>query len=371
MSLHYVRSLALFAACIFCAASFALSSSKPERTAGETGKNIHALTNLPSSQLTMVMNYMASSLGVRCDFCHSATDRDMNFPSDDKNEKKKAREMIAMVQEINAKYFNGHPNVSCYTCHRGSNEPVGRIPLPVVLKEGREDENEAVRDSVPPVETILKAYKDALGGADALAKVKSRRMTGSAVSPDGREQPLEVVQQSPDKYVASSGSAETQQFSRGYDGTTAWMLSPRGGRIFEGLESMRMEREAPLFPITRLEQFHITRRMKDTLNGKTAYFLDVAVDSGRVRERYAFDSSSHLLVRRTVSILTPVGVIPERTDYSDYQTVQGVAMPMTIRYASPDSRSDVTRKFQHAEVNVQVDEKKFQAPAVTPKGPNK
>jgi hypothetical protein len=53
-----------------------------------------------------------------CNFCHEA-DRSL----DTKPTKLKAREMIEMVAEINAKFGDGKVHVSCWTCHQGSTKP--------------------------------------------------------------------------------------------------------------------------------------------------------------------------------------------------------------------------------------------------------
>src|SRR4051812_1187669 len=74
------------------------SVAPPEKTVEQTQKNIQVLTGLPASQLIPVMNYMGSSLGVKCTFCHVNKDGNWDFPSDEKPEKSTAREMIKMVQ---------------------------------------------------------------------------------------------------------------------------------------------------------------------------------------------------------------------------------------------------------------------------------
>lgn len=81
-------------------------------------------------------NFMASmqtfpvALGVEaqggCNFCHEA-DRSL----DTKPAKVKARQMIEMVGEINAKFGDGKVHVTCWTCHLGSTKPeTQRIPKP-------------------------------------------------------------------------------------------------------------------------------------------------------------------------------------------------------------------------------------------------
>ncbi|HLR04871.1 MAG TPA: hypothetical protein VK117_03605, partial [Pyrinomonadaceae bacterium] len=48
----------------------AAAAAPTEKTLGETGKNIQVLKSLPASQLGTVMQYIATSMGRRCNFCH-------------------------------------------------------------------------------------------------------------------------------------------------------------------------------------------------------------------------------------------------------------------------------------------------------------
>jgi hypothetical protein len=74
---------------------------------------------LPPEHLIETMQAFRVALGVRCDFCHVQGD----FASDDKPHKEIARKMIVLAREINAKFPDGKMHVTCYTCHRGSEEP--------------------------------------------------------------------------------------------------------------------------------------------------------------------------------------------------------------------------------------------------------
>lgn len=58
-----------------------------------------------------------------CNFCH-----EMDRSSDAKQEKVMARMMIQMVNDINSKFPDGKAHVSCFTCHRGSTEPLMAPP---------------------------------------------------------------------------------------------------------------------------------------------------------------------------------------------------------------------------------------------------
>jgi hypothetical protein len=61
-----------------------------------------------------------------CNYCHEA-DRSL----DTKPTKVKARQMIEMVADINAKFGDGKVHVTCWTCHLGSTKPeTARVPKP-------------------------------------------------------------------------------------------------------------------------------------------------------------------------------------------------------------------------------------------------
>lgn len=82
-------------------------------------KNLKVLT---PENLMAQMQTFPSALGVEnqggCNFCHEA-DRSL----DTKPTKLKARQMIELVAEINAKFGDGKIHVACWTCHLGSTTP--------------------------------------------------------------------------------------------------------------------------------------------------------------------------------------------------------------------------------------------------------
>lgn len=95
---------------------------QPEELAGVHFKNVKtaSLKNLPASEFIDQMHYFAWSLNRHCEFCHVAH----KFESDDKKEKKTARQMIDMVASIDTNNFEGHPAVRCFTCHEGHAHPL-------------------------------------------------------------------------------------------------------------------------------------------------------------------------------------------------------------------------------------------------------
>jgi len=120
--------------------------------AGRPMRNLPAPTNLQvlpknltGDQVHEIMEGFAGSLGVHCDFCHAADPKNLmpnghprlNFADDSKDDKKIARVMISMVQQINGEYISKTTamdpdamgmKVSCGTCHRGHQMPEEFVP---------------------------------------------------------------------------------------------------------------------------------------------------------------------------------------------------------------------------------------------------
>jgi hypothetical protein len=335
-----------------------------EKTVEQVQKNIQVLTGLPQSQLIPVMNYMASSLGVRCTYCHVRKDDKWDFVADEKPEKGTAREMIKMVQGINKGNFKGNPAVGCFTCHRGSNSPV-RVPqLPIAAPTPFADSAEtATKETPPTADQILAKYTEALGGSAAIEKLKTRSMKGTWLTSDGITLGYEVYQAAPDKLYTILNTPKQGVFERGFNGQTAWEKSSRGVRDLEGTELFYLKRYPNLFKDIKLQgQFtRLSFARKDKIDGKDVYLL-VGMGVDGKGERLYFDAQTGLLVRRITSTTTVVGLIPEQVDYEDYRDVDGLKVPFTIRITAIDSFWSSTRKFTEIKLNVPVDETKFNKP---------
>jgi tetratricopeptide (TPR) repeat protein len=90
--------------------------------------------DIPVRALIDTMASFTRALGVRCTYCHVGNEGEplssYDFPSDQKPEKNKAREMLRMVGAINGEYLTKLAerrtppiSVACMTCHRGVAEP--------------------------------------------------------------------------------------------------------------------------------------------------------------------------------------------------------------------------------------------------------
>ena len=106
----------LISSVTFVAVLFAQPPQEPQKKGPPPPKNLQVIKR---EQIGPVMGAMRTSLGVMCNHCHIQGDN----ASDENPKKLVARQMMIMTNEINAKFPDGKPHVTCYTCHRGKTLP--------------------------------------------------------------------------------------------------------------------------------------------------------------------------------------------------------------------------------------------------------
>ena len=81
-----------------------------------SASNLKVLT---AQNVEYTMQNITFALGVGCVYCHDLNDLSL----DTKPKKVKARMMLEMVRDINAKFGDGQTHVTCWTCHHASTTP--------------------------------------------------------------------------------------------------------------------------------------------------------------------------------------------------------------------------------------------------------
>jgi hypothetical protein len=187
-------------------------------------------------------------------------------------------------------------------------------------------------------------------------------MTGVSIDGMGKESPMEIVQATGDKYLSKTTMREGQTRAVALNGNAGWMSSPRGVRDLPPDAVENLKAEAAFFPVAKLRAKAATLHTvgKDSVNGVLAYRVSGPSDDGSVS--YYFDAATGLLVRESETMTTPIGTIPDQTDYMDYRNVGGVKVPFVVRTAAVDPRDGATHKFTTIEQNVKVEESLFAKP---------
>src|SRR3954466_13631631 len=102
---RYLRTAAFLCATLSIAHAGEWPATSADKKRSEVFKNLKVLNNVPSDLLLPSMQFITSSLGVHCEYCHIEN----AFEKDDKRPKQTARQMMHMVEEINnAKFKNQH-----------------------------------------------------------------------------------------------------------------------------------------------------------------------------------------------------------------------------------------------------------------------
>ena len=327
----------------------------PSKPAGEVYKNIVQFKAMPADQLMPAMQFMSSSLGVECAFCHVAG----KMEADDKGAKKTAREMIAMQTALNKESFHGQLQVTCFSCHRGAQRPVSSPPV----MDSDAPAHAAPAPMAPPTgaavtaDQIIEKYVAALGGADAIAKVTSRVMKGSVLV-GGSETPIELFTKAPNKRVSiSNGQSYTA-----FDGTAGWMGSTgKPAREMSATEAEAAGLDAEFSLALRLKEIfpQLRRGRPETIAGVECETLNGS-RPGRPPVRLYFDKNSGLLLRMVRYAETPVGRNATQIDYADYREVDGVKSPW--RWTLSRTNGRFTIQVKDATNNAAIDDAKFARP---------
>jgi photosynthetic reaction center cytochrome c subunit len=350
----------------------AANAAGPKK-AEEQFKNIQVLKGIPADQLIPGMQFITASLGVECQFCHV----DGAFEKDDKKPKQTARKMMEMMFAINKDNFEGHREVTCYSCHRGSADPVGTPPVmteetkPGVYEAKRDVEKmgegpEAKENRGPTSDQLFAKYLQAVGGAAATEKITSRVMKGTITFGD-RNVPIDIFTKDPDKRISFNHTPDGDSVTA-FDGHEGWLGVPgRPAREMHGPDIDGAAMDADLHFAAHLKGMFNEAQVRGTEKvGDSDAYLVIGRREGKTPLRLYFDEQSGLLVRLVRYGETPLGRLPTQIDYADYREVGGVKIPFRWTLARPSGR--FTIQVSEVKQNVPVDDGQFVRPPAPPEG---
>jgi len=306
------------------------------------------------------MQFIAASLGVDCEFCHV----EHEMQKDDKKEKLTARKMIEMELAINKSHFKNEVEVTCYTCHRGTPHPVG---VPVLAADAPKPaphvHDESADSKLPTADQILGKYLAAVGGPDALKKIKSRVQKGT-LDASGTQYPIEVYSEGPNKRVSISHPQGGDSVTA-FNGEVGWLSIRNGFHKMTAAEGEAARIDAELyFPVSIRELYKDFRvRPGEEIGGRPTYMVIASNPANPTRPtlRLYFDQDSGLLLRQVRLAQTPLGRNPTQIDYADYKDSGGVKIPYRWTLTRPNG--SFTIKVDQVQQNVPVDPKLFVVPS--------
>jgi photosynthetic reaction center cytochrome c subunit len=319
------------------------------KLAEEQFKNIKVLKGVPADQVFPAMQFISISLGVECEFCHvQGAGGRLEFDKDDKKQKQTARKMIEMMFAINKDNFDGHREVTCNSCHRGSPDPVGTPPVmseepkteaKAAPPEAKKEGGDAKEPAGPPADQLLDKYVQALGGAAAVDRITTRVAKGTIEFGD-KAFPIDLYSKDPDKRISFTHMAEGDNVTA-FNGQEGWL-----GTVGRPMRETKLN-----------------TRGTEKIGDHDVYEV-VGQREDKPPLRLYFDKESGLLVRLVRFGETPLGRLPTQIDYADYRVADGVKVPFRWTLARPNGR--FTIQVTELKQNVPVDDAKFAKPPAPP-----
>jgi hypothetical protein len=322
-------------------------------------KNIQVFKGYPADDVVPAMQFISAALGVDCDYCHVE-----HAPEkDDKKEKQTARKMITMNFAINHDNFDGHREVTCVSCHRGAPRPLS-IPA-ISLGEAAPEPPAPKVAELPAGTAVLDKYVQAVGGAEALAKVESHVQKGKLSGFGPEPIPVDVSAKSRDKRITTVHGQRGDNITA-VNGQGGWLGNPgRPPRDMTSVESDAACLDAALlFPSDPRRLFQDLKvGSHEKLDGKDTIKI-IAKNEGAPPAELWFDAESGLIVRLVRYAETPLGRNPTQIDYADYREADGVKIPFRWTVARPSGR--FTIQIDASQQNVPIDDKAFEKPSQEP-----
>jgi photosynthetic reaction center cytochrome c subunit len=344
-------------------AQTATANSLNGKSAGEVYHNIQVLKDIPADDLIPAMQFITYSMGVECSYCHV----EGALEKDDKKPKLTARKMMQMMIAINRNNFDSKQVVTCNSCHHGAQRPVS---IPMIANGGVKPISETSpaieADSVNtlPPDEIIARYVDAIGGAAALAKVKTREEKG-AITISGRNLPLEILASAGGKQLTRIHLPNGDSITA-YDGTSGWTSAPnRPTRPIPSVEVVSARSETDLqLPLHMKQLFGELKSLPPEDIGDRETYVVAGINSGEIAAKFYFDKNSGYLLRILRYTKTPLGQSPTQIDYEDYRDQNGVKVPFRFMISRPNSRLAV--QIEEVQLNVPIDDAKFAQPVAAP-----
>jgi hypothetical protein len=177
--------------------------------------------------------------------------------------------------------------------------------------------------------------------------------------------PMEVYRSGGNVLVRATppeGSAMAQMY--GAEG--GWMIGRQGTRVLNTADAAQGLAAAHAYdPFVPPLPDNARVFGKTTIDGHEAWTVGGMINE-HSRQRVWFDATTGLVLRRLITIDSPVGQIPTQTDYEDYREAGGVKVPFSVRVSSVNGGQSSTRKYTSIELGAPVDAKIFAAPPPAP-----
>jgi hypothetical protein len=201
------------------------------------------------------------------------------------------------------------------------------------------------RPELPPLADIVKKYAAAVGDA---AKWESRTEAGTREDSSGKSAPI-TIQETADKWHVV-GETPAGKMDQVVVGTSGWARGEKGLQTLKPADVARFHDLAAAYVPTAPGAIPSEARVvaKEKVGEHEAYV--VVARAGGTRQRFYFDTTTGLLVRRVIVTDSPIGPIPQQTDFDDWRDAGGAKYPFYVRASFVDPWNSTTRKYSEVKL---------------------
>ena len=221
---------------------------------------------------------------------------------------------------------------------------------------------------------VLEKSLAAIGGREALVKLKSRSMAGTIAlsTPAGElEGTIEILNAAPNKVrtlikvdLTSLGAGQLTIDQR-FNGTAGYVMdSLQGNRDMSGGQLDNMRTNSFPHPFLSYKEMGTTAKLsgKEKVGDRDALVIVFEPTTGSVVRTF-IDAETYLPLRTILKVDVPqLGQeVEQATDFSDYKVVDGVKLPFVLKASSQVQNYTITlTKVEH---NVSIEQSLFSKPA--------
>ena len=174
----------------------------------------------------------------------------------------------------------------------------------------------------------------------------------------GQELTMIAMNKAPNKAMMTVKMGDNPVMKRVYDGQNVSMVQMGNKMPIDDKSKQDIAFESAIFGELEYDQYGIEPKLTgiEKVDGKDAYTIEYTLPSGSKVVDY-YDTDSFLKIRSVRYITTPQGPIPQSTDYSNYQEVEGIKFPFTI--TQPMGPGKLQAEVQSIEINKGIDDAVF------------
>jgi hypothetical protein len=219
----------------------------------------------------------------------------------------------------------------------------------------------------PTVDDIVAGHVAARGGREALAAVRTLRMTGRALAGPGREAIVRREIARPDR-IRTEFVFQGTTGVYAWDGGAGWRVSPLDGSL--EVEALPAEDAASAAELADIDGPLVDWKAKGhtlelagstMLPGGAAHELKLTLKSGGVR-RVWVDATTSLVVRLESTRRLRGHEVALETVFGDYRETGGVAFARTIETGVRGRPRRLRIVVESVEVNPVLDDSRFRMP---------